>query len=183
MVNETIIEEEEATKFLGMRLDRGLTWNDNIEIAFGELGLLTLPSLYILDVVLYYRFKCVSLRSSDIHQYGTRGRDNFRMAQHRTTVFERLHFTQLTSLRWVAGIVFTNIKKIIPTPLLISKKIRPLSRKRRQVSRAQKAFHHLFVPRTNQCLCSSTTQVEEPLTHPTLILGNTSTSASVLVFC
>ncbi|KAG8291167.1 hypothetical protein J6590_067151 [Homalodisca vitripennis] len=63
---------------------------ESCKLAFGELGLLTLPSLYILDVVLYCRFKCVSLRGSDVHQYGTRGRDNFRMAQHRTTVFERL---------------------------------------------------------------------------------------------
>ncbi|KAG8284102.1 hypothetical protein J6590_003794 [Homalodisca vitripennis] len=46
--------------------------------------------LYILDVVLYCRFKCVSLRGSDVHQYGVGGRDNFRMAQHRTTVFECL---------------------------------------------------------------------------------------------
>ncbi|KAG8256531.1 hypothetical protein J6590_066341 [Homalodisca vitripennis] len=51
---------------------------------------LTLPSLDILDVVLYCQFKCVSLRGIDVHQYGTRGRDNFRMAQHRTTVFELL---------------------------------------------------------------------------------------------
>ncbi|KAG8315480.1 hypothetical protein J6590_069728 [Homalodisca vitripennis] len=31
MVDETIIEEEESTKFLWMHLDRGLTWDDHIE--------------------------------------------------------------------------------------------------------------------------------------------------------
>ncbi|KAG8328531.1 hypothetical protein J6590_001205 [Homalodisca vitripennis] len=46
--------------------------------AFRELGLLTLPSLYILDVVL------------DVHQYETRGRGNFRIVQHRMAAFEHL---------------------------------------------------------------------------------------------
>ncbi|KAG8298363.1 hypothetical protein J6590_016259 [Homalodisca vitripennis] len=80
-----------------VRIIYKLNQRESCKLAFGELGLLTLPSLYILDVVLYCRFKCVSLRGSDVHQYGTRGRDNFRMAQHRTTVFDRLP-SQLTKI-------------------------------------------------------------------------------------
>ncbi|KAG8335335.1 hypothetical protein J6590_070573 [Homalodisca vitripennis] len=111
MADEAIIHEAESSKFLGMYLDEGLTWSDHIdrvcskyilgfrlwdnsseynfdrafraqkkacEITLGELVLLTLPSLYILDVTL------------DVHQYETRGTDNFRTEQHRTTMFEHL---------------------------------------------------------------------------------------------
>ncbi|KAG8247621.1 hypothetical protein J6590_057189 [Homalodisca vitripennis] len=45
--------------------------------AFRSLGLLTLPCLFILDVILYCRLKCELEWGRDVHQYGTRGRDNF----------------------------------------------------------------------------------------------------------
>jgi hypothetical protein len=47
---------------------------------------LTLAGLYILATTLLY---CQSLRS-DIHQYNIRARHAYRVAQHRTTAFERL---------------------------------------------------------------------------------------------
>uniref|UniRef100_A0A1B6K603 Reverse transcriptase domain-containing protein n=1 Tax=Homalodisca liturata TaxID=320908 RepID=A0A1B6K603_9HEMI len=150
MVDDVLLEENDSTKFLGMCLDRGLTWDHHIEskfcsldllttIYFGllyphityclrlwgscskykfervfriqkeavriilklkfkdscnnffrELELLTLPCLYILEVALYCRFKCELVQGRDVHQYGTRGRDNFRIQQHRTATFERL---------------------------------------------------------------------------------------------
>ncbi|KAG8293076.1 hypothetical protein J6590_027183 [Homalodisca vitripennis] len=55
--------------------------------AFKELALLC---LYILEVALYCRFKCELAQSRDVHQYGTRGWDNFRVEQHKTAAFEHL---------------------------------------------------------------------------------------------
>ncbi|KAG8264115.1 hypothetical protein J6590_017132 [Homalodisca vitripennis] len=81
MADDVLIEETDSTKFLGMYLNRN---------AFRELGLLTLPCLYILDVALYCRFKCEFVRGRYVYQYGTRGRDNLRLHPHRTAAFKRL---------------------------------------------------------------------------------------------
>ncbi|KAG8307979.1 hypothetical protein J6590_006958 [Homalodisca vitripennis] len=55
-----------------------LNFIESCKDAFRELGLLTFPCLYILDV-------------ADVHQlYETRGRDNFRIVQHRMSAFEHL---------------------------------------------------------------------------------------------
>ncbi|KAG8252510.1 hypothetical protein J6590_055575 [Homalodisca vitripennis] len=43
-----------------------------------------------LEVILYCRLKCELERGRDVHQYGTRGRDNFRLDQHRMTAYGRL---------------------------------------------------------------------------------------------
>lgn len=52
-----------------------------------ELRLPTLPSLYILEAALCF---CSTRPIQGIHQYTTRGRDNYRIKQHRTTVFGHL---------------------------------------------------------------------------------------------
>uniref|UniRef100_A0A1B6MDI5 Reverse transcriptase domain-containing protein n=1 Tax=Graphocephala atropunctata TaxID=36148 RepID=A0A1B6MDI5_9HEMI len=165
-VDDELIEETKSTKFLGIHLDRELTWNNHIDSvcsrvnsgiyalrnlaqfcslevlrtayyglihthleygirlwgscskyklervfrlqkravrtilklqaresyrgAFRELGLLTLPCLYILEVALYCRSKCALTQGRDVHSYETRGRDNYRTQQHRSAAFERL---------------------------------------------------------------------------------------------
>lgn len=38
MVDDFILKEVESTKFLGMRLDRGLTWNAHIASVCAKLG-------------------------------------------------------------------------------------------------------------------------------------------------
>jgi len=58
--------------------------------AFTELQLLTLPCLYILETVTFCLSKCTLTRGRNIHSYDTRGRDNLRMGQHRTTAYEHL---------------------------------------------------------------------------------------------
>ncbi|KAG8308676.1 hypothetical protein J6590_104170 [Homalodisca vitripennis] len=57
---------------------------------FRELGLLTLPCLYIYEVIMYCFSKCVLVRDREVHQYETRGRDNFRTQQHRLTLSQHL---------------------------------------------------------------------------------------------
>ncbi|KAG8250740.1 hypothetical protein J6590_108611 [Homalodisca vitripennis] len=57
---------------------------------FKSLDLLTLPSLYMYETVLYCRYKCEVTRGRDIHDYNTRGRDALRPAQHRLRAFEAL---------------------------------------------------------------------------------------------
>ena len=159
MVDEDLLELTDSTKFLGMILDRGLTWSDHVDQvcskvtsgifalrnlakvcprnillmayygliypylaygirlwggcakhklervfrlqkrairvifnlqprescrdAFRELDLLTLPSLYIFYVVVYCRAECSLTQGSQIHNYNTRGRDCYRVQQHR----------------------------------------------------------------------------------------------------
>ncbi|KAG8312642.1 hypothetical protein J6590_018282 [Homalodisca vitripennis] len=60
------------------------------KIASGELGFLSSPIFYNLDVTLHCRFKCELVQGRDVHQYKTRGRNNFRTEQHGTTMFEHL---------------------------------------------------------------------------------------------
>lgn len=166
MVDDVILEEAETTKFLGIHLDKRLTWKDQIDSvcskvasgifalrklskyctpqvqmmayyglihphlsygitlwggcangnfervfrlqkravrilaklkcrescreAFRELGVLTLPCLYILETALYCRYKCSLTQGGDIHGYETRARDRLRTRQHRTVAYEHV---------------------------------------------------------------------------------------------
>ena len=165
-VEDVVLEVTDSTKFLGMHLDQGLTWNDHVDKicskvtsgihalrilsktcsleilrmayfgliyshfsygirlwgscsqqqflrvfrlqkkavrimfklnyrescreAFRELGLLTLPCLYIHEVVLYCISRCNLVQGREVHNYETRGRDTFRVQQHRTVAFAKL---------------------------------------------------------------------------------------------
>ena len=73
-----------------VRILAKLNFRESCRDAFRELGILTLPSLYILEVAQYCRFQCELTRGGYIHGYRTRGRDYFRIQQHRTTAFERI---------------------------------------------------------------------------------------------
>ncbi|KAG8262134.1 hypothetical protein J6590_058504 [Homalodisca vitripennis] len=94
MADDVLIEETDSTKFLGMYLEKSqkkavriiskLKSRNSCRDAFRELGLLTLPCLYILDVAVFCRFKCEFVRGRDVYQYGTRGRDNLRQITHKT---------------------------------------------------------------------------------------------------
>lgn len=176
MLDDTLLEEADSVKFLGIHLDRGLTWlfhvdnvcsrvssgifalrklskycpaqvllmayyglvyphlsygialwggcskteftrlfrlqkkavrlilklssRESCKPGFSKLGLLTLPSLYILETAKFCLLKCVLTRGNDVHTYETRGRYNYRTGQHRTVVHERLPSQ--------AGVVFVN---------------------------------------------------------------------------
>jgi len=58
--------------------------------AFRELGLLTLPCLYIKEVTLCCKYKCSLVHGSQFQRYETRGRDDYQTRHHRTMVFEHL---------------------------------------------------------------------------------------------
>lgn len=73
-----------------VRILSKLNSRESCRNAFRELELLTLPCLYILDVTLYSRFKCDLVQGGDVHQYETRGRDNYRAGQHKLMAFEHL---------------------------------------------------------------------------------------------
>lgn len=166
LVNDEILKSSESTKFLGMYLDGGLTWNEHVEqlckkmtsgifalrslaqycsssvlkmayygliyphlvygirlwgscskknlervfklqkkairiIAglkyresckntFRELGILTLPCLYVYEVVVFCRTKCTLVQGRQVHQYDTRGRDNIRGQNFRLNVSGKL---------------------------------------------------------------------------------------------
>ena len=67
-----------------------LNYRESCRDAFRELGLLTLPCLYIHEVVLYCISRCTLVQGREVHNYGTRGRDNLRLQQHRTVTFANL---------------------------------------------------------------------------------------------
>jgi len=73
-----------------IRVIAQLKFRESCKEAFKKLQLLTLPSLYILDTVLFCMSKCTMTRGQDIHSYETRGRDTYRTGRHRTGVYEHL---------------------------------------------------------------------------------------------
>ncbi|KAG8246097.1 hypothetical protein J6590_094446 [Homalodisca vitripennis] len=78
------------TQKKAVRIISKLKRRESCKIAFWELGFLTSPSLYTLDVTLYCRFKCELVQGRDVHQCEPRGRNNFRTEQYRTAMFEHL---------------------------------------------------------------------------------------------
>ncbi|KAG8319858.1 hypothetical protein J6590_082668 [Homalodisca vitripennis] len=58
--------------------------------SFRELGFMTLPCLYIFEVITYCRSRCTLIRGRDVHQYETRGRDNYRTQHHRLALSQHL---------------------------------------------------------------------------------------------
>ncbi|KAG8275809.1 hypothetical protein J6590_078787 [Homalodisca vitripennis] len=71
----SILDEVESTNLLGKHLNRRLTCSDRIDRDCSKF--------HILDVTLYWRFKCKLTQGRDVHQYMTRGRDTCRIEQHR----------------------------------------------------------------------------------------------------
>lgn len=58
---------------------------------FKTLGILTLPSLYILEVLMFYRFKSETiLTGTDAHNYNTRYREEHRQFPHRLQIAAKL---------------------------------------------------------------------------------------------
>ena len=61
-----------------IRVIGGLGYRDCCRDHFGSLGVLTVPCIYILNCLIYFRDHLAShAKHSDLHSYPTRGRDNF----------------------------------------------------------------------------------------------------------
>ena len=73
-----------------VRIIKSLKYRESCRESFRELDLLTLPSLYILETVMFCRFKCILVQGKNIHNYQTRTRETYRVAQHRLQAHERL---------------------------------------------------------------------------------------------
>src|SRR5436190_6292053 len=73
-----------------VRILSKLNYTESCRDAFRGLGLLTLPCMYILEVILYCKSRCTLEQGSQIHNYETRGRCNYRLQKHRTTAFAKL---------------------------------------------------------------------------------------------
>ncbi|KAG8319861.1 hypothetical protein J6590_082671 [Homalodisca vitripennis] len=73
-----------------IRTIANINFRESCRPAFKKLQLLTLLCLYILEAVLFCKSKCALTRGRDVHEYETRGRDNYRTGRHRTVVYEHL---------------------------------------------------------------------------------------------
>ncbi|KAG8269909.1 hypothetical protein J6590_096844 [Homalodisca vitripennis] len=80
----------EAASKKAIRIIAKLNYRESCRDSFRELGLLTLPCLYMFRVILYCQSKCTLVRGRDFHQYETRARDNFRVHSHRLAVSQHL---------------------------------------------------------------------------------------------
>lgn len=46
--------------------------------------------MYILETAVYWRFKCSHVQGSDLHNYGKRSRDNYRVTHYRLQIHSAL---------------------------------------------------------------------------------------------
>lgn len=73
-----------------IRIIKRLNPRESCKNAFRELELLTLPCLYMYEVIVYCKSKCDLVQGSNIHHYETRSRDNYRSQPHRLTLTHHL---------------------------------------------------------------------------------------------
>ncbi|KAG8302764.1 hypothetical protein J6590_025043 [Homalodisca vitripennis] len=79
------LDSKKAVRIIGK-----LNYRESCRESFRELELLTLPCIYIYDVIMYCRSKCTMVRGEDIHRCETRGRGNYRAQHHRLTLTQHL---------------------------------------------------------------------------------------------
>ncbi|KAG8280379.1 hypothetical protein J6590_083406 [Homalodisca vitripennis] len=75
---------------VGARVSPHQSKPESCRASFGELGLMTLPCLYVFEVIVYCRSRCALISGRDVHQYETRGRDNLRTHQRRLALSQHL---------------------------------------------------------------------------------------------
>ncbi|KAG8256525.1 hypothetical protein J6590_066335 [Homalodisca vitripennis] len=73
-----------------VRIILKLNYRESYRASFGELGLMTLPCLYVFEVIEYCRSRCALISGRDVYQYETRGRDNLRTHQRRLKLSQHL---------------------------------------------------------------------------------------------
>jgi len=67
-----------------------LGYRESCRNAFKELGILTLPSLYIYETAIFCFSKCQMIQGNNFHDYNTRFKNMYRSASHRLQLYEQL---------------------------------------------------------------------------------------------
>lgn len=73
-----------------IRIMYKLNNRDSCRNAFQKLNILTFPSLYIYETIVYCMSKCNMVQGIEIHSHGTRSATDFRVNQHRTELYSKL---------------------------------------------------------------------------------------------
>ena len=73
-----------------LRIILQLGFRETCRDVFKELGILTLPSLYLYETAVFCFQKCKLLQGENVHGYETRHRKIYRNASHRLKLFEQL---------------------------------------------------------------------------------------------
>ncbi len=104
-----------------IRVMCNLKSRESCKECFKKLNIFTLPSLYILETIMFCISKCILIQGHNVHSYSTRSNMTYRQESHRLQKYE--------SLPMLAGVKFLNklpveIKSLQLEPALFKTKLK-----------------------------------------------------------